>query len=86
MSSTPHPQRKRKKFEDLSKQQQDKYRAAEQIERYGLPAEWLCERCFESCEECVVMPSRPDLKCAKCTRLGKSCVKMSWDSLDKVRD
>jgi hypothetical protein len=80
------PSRKRKEFHELSKQQQDKLKLAEQIERYGLPAEWSCERCFKSLHECVVMPSRPDLKCARCTQLGKSCVKVSWDSLDRIRD
>jgi len=86
MSSTSSLKRKRKEFHELSKQQQDKLKLAEQIERYGLPAQWSCERCFGSLHECVIMPSRPDLKCARCTRLGKTCVKVSWDSLDKIRD
>ncbi len=30
------------------------------------------------------MPSRT--ACAECTRRGKACVNISWDSLDRTRD
>jgi hypothetical protein len=31
------------------------------------------------------MPNTP-LKCAECTKIGKPCVNMSWESLDKTRE
>jgi len=86
MSSTSHPQRKRKKFEDLSKQRQETLKLAERIEKFGVPNEWSCLFCFENNCECFVMSARPDLKCSTCTRRGKPCVAISWDSLDRTME
>ena len=31
-----------------------------------------------------MISARPDLKCSTCTRRGKPCVAISWDSLDRT--
>jgi hypothetical protein len=31
------------------------------------------------------MPNANYLKCAKCVRIGRLCVNLSWESLDKTR-
>jgi hypothetical protein len=47
-------------------------------------ADIACDKCFLESRTCYVMPNS-NLKCAECTRLGRSCVNMSWEALDKTR-
>lgn len=48
-------------------------------------AEVACDRCFLGNIVCYIMPNSK-LKCAECTRYGKTCVNMSWESLDRTRE
>jgi hypothetical protein len=86
MSLTSHPKRKRKEFEELSSKQQEKIKLAERIEKLGSRTDWSCLFCLESCDDCIVMSARPDLKCSNCTRRGKPCVSVSWDVLDRTSE
>ena len=35
---------------------------------------------------CVMMESNSRLRCSECVRLGRKCVNMSWESLDRTRE
>jgi hypothetical protein len=61
-------------------------RTVKEIITYGEPALFSCRRCFDKNSVCIVMPSSRSSKCASCAKLGKSCVEVSWASLDEIRE
>ena len=66
---------------------QNRIRLASEIDRYGTLVDFACERCCCTSKPCIVMEdSSSRLKCSKCVRAGKSCVNMSWASLDRTRE
>ena len=71
----------------MSRQQQSRLRVAFEIERYDTLINIVCERCSLSDYFCIVMKDfLSRLKCSKCVRASKSCVNMSWSSLDHNRE
>ena len=64
-------------------------RLAKQIRLTGDPAVFPCEYCALRCLDCFIMAPGPDPKskpkCDKCTRCGRPCVGVSWESLDRTR-
>ena len=71
----------------MSCQQQSRLRIAFEIERYNTLVDIACERCSLSSYSCIVMKDFSSyLKCSKCVRAIKSCVNMSWSSLDHNRE
>jgi hypothetical protein len=56
-----------------------------EILRSNTIAEIACDWCFINNLTCHIMPNS-NLKCAECTKKGRPCVNMSWESLDKTRD
>jgi hypothetical protein len=64
---------------------QRKLRLVNEIFSANTIAEVACDRCFTAGIDCYIMPDSR-LKCAECTRQGKACVNMSWESLDKTRE
>ena len=58
--------------------------AAKEITTSGSPLNIVCVYCFNHFILCVVM--KPHFKCAECTRQGRSCVGVMWESLNHVRD
>jgi hypothetical protein len=62
-----------------------KLRLVDEILSANTIAEVACDRCFLAGIDCYIMPDSR-LKCAECTRQGKACVNMSWESLDKTRE
>jgi len=70
----------------MSRQQQSRLRVAFEIERYDTLINIACERCSLSGHFCIAMKDFSScLKCSKCVRASKSCVNMSWSSLDHNR-
>lgn len=58
-----------------------------EIRSANVPAETPCNRCFFDGLACYIMPDAPKrMKCAECTKAGKPCVNMSWESLDRTRE
>jgi len=71
----------------MSRQQQSRLRVAFEIERYDILIDIACERYSFSDYSCIVMKDfLSRLKCSKCVRASKSCVNMSWSSLDHNRE
>lgn len=68
-----------------SSSHQRRLRLSSEIRRANHPAEVPCNHCFLQGLVCFVMPDSR-LRCAECTRLGKKCVNMSWESLDRTRE
>jgi hypothetical protein len=67
-------------------QQQSRLRVAFEIERYNTLIDIVCKRCSFSNYFCIVIKDFSSrLKCSKCIRASKSCVNMSWFSLDQNR-
>ena len=64
----------------------NRLRLASEIQRYGHPAIFACERCFLSNHNCIIMGSEPHARCSECVRVGRKCVNMSWASLDRTRE
>lgn len=60
-------------------------RLAQEILNANIVSEIACDKCFLENRPCYIMPNS-SLKCAECTRLGRSCVNMSWASLDRTRE
>lgn len=60
-------------------------RLSTEILQANVPAEVPCNHCLLEGIVCFVMPNS-GLKCAECTRLGRACVNLSWESLDRTRD
>jgi len=70
----------------MSRQQQSRLRVVFEIERYDILIDIACERCSLSDHFCIAMKDFSSrLKCSKCVRASKSCVNMSWSSLDHNR-
>lgn len=69
----------------MSSSTQRRLRLSSEIRRANNLAAVACNHCFSQGIECFVMPNSR-LKCAECTRLGRACVNMSWESLDKTRE
>jgi len=70
-----------------SSSRQGQLRLALEIQRNGLPVPAECDNCLLSNRRCIAMPDTGSrLKCSECTRLGRPCVNMSWQSLDKTRE
>ncbi len=66
---------------------QNRIRLAFEIDRYETLVDFACERCCCTSKPCIVMKdSSSRLKCLKCVRANKSCVNMSWASLDRTRE
>ena len=69
----------------MSSASQKRLRLSIEIRRHNTIAPISCDRCFASGHDCFVMPSANRLKCAECVRVGRPCVNLSWESLDKTR-
>jgi hypothetical protein len=69
----------------MSSASQKRLRLSIEIRRHNTIAPISCDRCFASGHDCYVMPSSNRLKCAECVRVGRPCVNLSWESLDKTR-
>lgn len=77
-----------------SRATKDRKRRADEIERVAFPAPIACDYCFEQSLTkenftCLIMPNaegEPVGKCAECSRIGRTCVRTSWSSLDRTRD
>jgi len=66
---------------------QNRIRLAFEIDRYETLVDFACERCCYISKPCIVMEdSSSRLKCSECVRASKSCVNMSWASLDRTRE
>ena len=71
----------------MSCQQQSRLCVAFEIERYDTLIDIACERCSLFGHSCIAMEDFSSrLKCSKCVRASKSCVNMSWSSLDQNRE
>lgn len=64
---------------------QRRIRLGLEIRNANHPAELPCLHCFSEGLTCYVMPESR-LKCSECTRIGRPCVNMSWESLDRTRE
>ena len=70
----------------MSSASQKRLRLSIEIRRHNTVAPISCDRCFASGHDCYVMPSANSrLKCSECVRVGRPCVNLSWESLDKTR-
>jgi hypothetical protein len=58
-----------------------KLRPVDEILSPNTIAEIAYDCCFLAGIDCYIMPDSR-LRCAECTRQGKACVNMSWESLD----
>ena len=70
----------------LSKATLNRIRRAVEIQGYNLIASSPCDLCYLLGVPCFKMGDSDKLKCAECTRRGKPCVSVSWNSLDSTRD
>jgi len=68
----------------LTREYDNCLRAAKEITISGSPSDLACVYCFNHSILCVVMESH--FKCTECTHQGHSCVGVTWESLDRVRD
>ncbi len=68
----------------LTREYDNRLRAAKEITISGSPPDLACVYCSNHSILCVVMESHS--KCAECTRRGRPCVGVTWESLDRVRD
>jgi hypothetical protein len=67
-----------------SDSRKNQLRLALEIQRNGFTSPIECDYCLLKSKICIVMPG--GLKCSECTRIGRPCVNMSWESLDRTRD
>jgi len=67
-----------------SSSRQNQLRLALEIQRNGFISPVECDYCLINSKSCFVMAGR--LKCSECTRIGRPCVNMSWESLDRTRE
>ena len=63
----------------------NRIRAAKEISIHGNPSVISCFHCQSKGCPCIVMDSSSHKKCAECTRRGRPCVGITWESLDRVR-
>jgi hypothetical protein len=64
----------------------NRLRLASEIQRNGRPVDLPCDRCFLSGHTCIAMENASRLRCSECVRLGRPCVNLSWESLDRTRE
>lgn len=64
----------------------NRLRLASEIQRNGRPVDIPCDRCFTSGHTCIAMETSKRLRCFECVRLGRPCVNLSWESLDRTRE
>jgi len=64
----------------------NRLRLAAEIQRNGRPVDIPCDRCFLSGHSCIAMANASRLRCSECVRLGRPCVNLSWESLDRTRE
>lgn len=64
----------------------NRLRLASEIQRNGRPVAIPCDRCFTSGHTCIAMENASRLRCSECVRLGRPCVNLSWESLDRTRE
>jgi hypothetical protein len=69
----------------MSSASQKRLRLSIEIRRHNSIAPISCDRCFAAGHDCFIMPNSNRLKCAECVRVGRPCVNLSWESLDKTR-
>jgi hypothetical protein len=69
----------------MSSATQKRLRLSIEIRRHNIIAPFPCDRCFDAGHDCFIMPNANRLKCAECVRMGRPCVNLSWESLDKTR-
>jgi len=69
-----------------SSSSQRRLRLSKEIHTHGFAPEFACDRCFLSNKTCIVMESAGRLRCSECVRIGRPCVSMSWESLDRTRE
>jgi hypothetical protein len=67
-----------------SAHRKNQLRLALEIQRNGFTSPIECDYCLLHSKVCIIMPG--GLKCSECTRIGRPCVNMSWESLDRTRD
>ena len=69
-----------------------KYRLLSAIEKFGRPAFLSCRACYQynlsnpDHPTVCVMSSQHSLKCSKCIALGRPCVALSSDVLDRTQE
>lgn len=64
----------------------NRLRLAAEIQRNGRLVAIPCDRCFVSGHTCIAMENASRLRCSECVRLGRPCVNLSWESLDRTRE
>lgn len=64
----------------------NRLRLAAEIQRNGRPVDIPCDRCFVSGHTCIAMENASRLRCFECVKLGRPCVNLSWESLDRTRE
>ena len=64
----------------------DRLCLARKIQSDGDLAVRPCRDCHSLGRACIVMPPNDRLKCSECTRRGRPCVDMSWDSVERTKD
>ena len=67
----------------MSAKKFNRLRNTKEIQLSGSLSSFPCEYCHSLRLSCFTMESR--LKCDKCTRRGRPCVAVSWESLDRTR-
>ncbi len=67
----------------MSAKTKNRLRLAKEIQLLGTLSVFSCNYCASIGCDCFVMESRP--KCDKCTRRGRPCVSVSWETLDRTR-
>lgn len=55
-----------------------------EIRRNGSTSPIECDYCLLNSKTCIVIAG--GLKYSECTRLGRPCVNLSWESLDRTRE
>jgi hypothetical protein len=63
----------------------NRLRLASEIQHNGRPVDIPCDCCFLSGHTCITIANASRLRCSECVRLGRPCVNLSWDSLDRTR-
>lgn len=70
----------------MSSASQKRLRLSIEICQHNTIAPISCDCCFALGHDCYVMPSANScLKCSECVRVGRPCVNLSQESLDKTR-
>jgi len=70
----------------MSRSTKNRLRLAAEIAKNGRPVSVPCDFCLLSNSNCIAMEGTARPKCSECVRRGKSCVNLSWESLDSTRE